>query len=400
MDGFSVSSTFPGAAQGGVVGSWGPEMPGLPPGLADLDPAFFDAGRPVPWRLPEGFVEPPGPPEGPPPLGFGLGVAMLPPPPEGMQPPGPPPGLPPGRFTALAIEPGLPSFPGGLLAAPRGGWPPGFNPSLEAPGTVVAGPMGPPQLSDASRCASEQAAELALLLSDSGGGLSFGGFEGSFGGFEAPPLDFSLDLSLAAFQPEVFRVKAPPPAGPPPGSSAYAPTTDAGEAAAKKRRRSGVEGLASSKHIKSGGAVTVYAGYSSVTSASAGQVPKASGPAPTPANALQRQQALPGVGVPGMEALPRQLPEGWEMKRSRTSGRIYYLNEKLGTSQFEPPAGSTVKAEVKKKHKTSTKKKDIPDAQVTDKNGLIGLVRASDGNTRRWAKWNKCNQNINADDPQ
>merc|ERR1712190_525629 len=34
---------------------------------------------------------------------------------------------------------------------------------------------------------------------------------------------------------------------------------------------------------------------------------------------------------------PCQLPPGWEMKTSRTTGKIYYANEKFKISQFERP---------------------------------------------------------------
>lgn len=44
------------------------------------------------------------------------------------------------------------------------------------------------------------------------------------------------------------------------------------------------------------------------------------------------------------QALPRQLPEGWEVKQSRSTGKVYYVNEKLGKTQWEPPAGSSAKA--------------------------------------------------------
>jgi len=184
----------------------------------------------------------------------------------------------------------------------------------------------------------------------------------------------------------------------PPELMALPPGTAPGaseEALARKRRHGGVEGLASNKHIRSGGTVTVYNGYSAATA--------------TPASKAQQtgeavQQAAPAQAsvVAAAAALPRQLPEGWEMKRSRTTGRVYYVNEKLGTSQFDPPAGSTVKAEPAKKKisKASSRAKDGPDAQVTDQNGVKGLVRATDAKTGRWQKWQKCNRILNAPEPE
>merc|ERR1712039_650502 len=123
-----------------------------------------------------------------------------------------------------------------------------------------------------------------------------------------------------------------------------------------------------------GGSVTIYDGYSAVSA----------GPqkVQNPAQAVlqqqlqQQQQAAPdpNSSIPGREALSRQLPDGWEMKKSRSTGKVYYVNEKLGVSQFEPPQGSTVKAETKKKTKVATKSKDAPGAIATDKNGVMGLV--------------------------
>mmetsp|Transcript_52740 Transcript_52740/g.163640 ORF Transcript_52740/g.163640 Transcript_52740/m.163640 type:complete len:130 (-) Transcript_52740:51-440(-) len=106
-----------------------------------------------------------------------------------------------------------------------------------------------------------------------------------------------------------------------------------------------------------------------------------------------------GPAAAGREALQRQLPEGWEMKRSRTTGRMYFVNEKLGKSQFDPPAGSTVRAEVRKKQHVSKRAKDIVDAQLSDKNGVMGLVRATEKRTGRWAKWQQCSQLLNAPEP-
>lgn len=287
----------------------------------------------------------------------------------------------------------LPPFFGGPLQAPPGGWPPGFNPSLEAPNTApqcfIQDSNSALPFFDVNRAPDEQAAELAILLRE-GGGLPMGCVED----MAAFPMD------LPAFHPDVFGHQAsshgiplaPPPSGPPPGAR--------GDEALAKKRRHGVEGLAPSKNIRSGGAVTIYSGYSSVTSAMQ-KTPKAA--ALEPAQALlqqqQQRQANPAGAVSGREALTRQLPEGWEMKKSRTTGKTYYVNEKLGTSQFEPPHGSTVKAEsTKKKHKSQIPKTDAPSAIKGDKNGVLGLVRASSARTGRFAKWNRCNEMVHAED--
>jgi len=131
--------------------------------------------------------------------------------------------------------------------------------------------------------------------------------------------------------------------------------------------------------------VTVYAGYQAVTAGSQ--------QAPQQASAQQKPQPLgQQSAASAVEALPRQLPEGWEMKKSRSTGRVYYVNEKLGKSQFEPPAGSTVKVEAPKKKKKLTHSKDLPDAQTTDKNGMMGVIRGSDKKLGRWQKWQQCSR--------
>ena len=64
--------------------------------------------------------------------------------------------------------------------------------------------------------------------------------------------------------------------------------------------------------------VTVYTGYSAITAEVAREE----------ASATPRQAQA--QGVVGTEALPRQLPEGWEMRRSKSTSKVYYVNEKLG----------------------------------------------------------------------
>lgn len=171
--------------------------------------------------------------------------------------------------------------------------------------------------------------------------------------------------------------------------------------ATKKRVRS-VEGLASSKSIKSGGSVTVYAGYSAVTTGLQPASQKQKAPTSTPATSSSAPASRASSSTAtAREALTRQLPEGWEMKRSRTTGRVYYVNEKLGKSQFDPPAGSTIKTETrKKKQRTSTRPKDGLDARLTDQNGVTGLVRAKEAKAGRWAKWQKVSTMLNEPDSE
>lgn len=146
-----------------------------------------------------------------------------------------------------------------------------------------------------------------------------------------------------------------------------------------------MDGLANmaSRQILSGGSVTVYSGYESTTT-----TPKEAGEKP----AMQKPAKSSHLAGMAVQALPRQLPEGWEMKKSRSSGRTYYVNEKLGKSQFEPPVGSTVKVEPKKKKQRTTHSKDLPDAQVTDKVGMMGVIRGNDRQMGRWQKWQQCSR--------
>lgn len=61
---------------------------------------------------------------------------------------------------------------------------------------------------------------------------------------------------------------------------------------------------------------------------------------------------------------------------TRPGGKTYYVNEKLGKSQFDPPAGSTIRAEpAKKKHKVATHSRELPSAHTSDKVGMMGAPR-------------------------
>jgi len=226
--------------------------------------------------------------------------------------------------------------------------------------------------------AAEQAAELAALLREADGMISQPIREGASEMQVAPP---TIQPDIA--WPTLGFTPPPPPPGKPPDVNST--NTAPEESVGKKRRRSTVEGLARGTAIKGGGTVTVYDGYSSIKAA-------------PQAEEKRTETSAPSKHKHATEALPRRLPEGWEMKRSRTSGRIYFVNESLGKSQFEPPAGATMAATTSKKKKTSSRVKDCPDAQVTDKNGVMGLIRASEKKTGRWAKWQMCSRALQDED--
>ncbi|GLE06274.1 hypothetical protein PINS_up015521 [Pythium insidiosum] len=55
-----------------------------------------------------------------------------------------------------------------------------------------------------------------------------------------------------------------------------------------------------------------------------------------------------------LDALPEvSLPPGWEAKVSRSTGRVYYVNRKLGKSQFERPTIASLKAQKMARQKTN-----------------------------------------------
>eukprot|EP00933_Yihiella_yeosuensis_P070095 TRINITY_DN7758_c0_g2_i1.p1 TRINITY_DN7758_c0_g2~~TRINITY_DN7758_c0_g2_i1.p1 ORF type:complete len:381 (-),score=101.54 TRINITY_DN7758_c0_g2_i1:116-1258(-) len=294
---------------------------------------------------------PPGaPPPGNPPLG------------NFQSPPGPPPGMPPG-FPPMGMPP---AGPGGMapsapswLAPPPSGFPPGMMPD---PAVSSSGPGAPP------------GGPVPSWLANSGG------------------------------DDQQFVPKAPPgsppkgPAGPPKENSAGT------EAAASRKRSRGVEGLASNKNIRHGGSVTVYQGYDALTAApQKAATGDSAGATASSSSSAQPQQAVV-AGIAGTQALQRQLPPGWEMKKSRSTGKTYYVNEQLGLSQFEPPAGSSADLPKdqakKKKQKVSTKSKEIPEAQFTDKGGMLGLMRGKEQKLGRWQKWQKCNAILNEPEPE
>lgn len=154
-----------------------------------------------------------------------------------------------------------------------------------------------------------------------------------------------------------------------------------------------VDGLAKNRQILSGGSITMYSGYNSTTSTprQAGERPASGQP---PAKRAAPQHAAGGA----VEGLKRNLPEGWEMKKSRSSGKVYYVNEKAGLSQFDPPAGSTVKAEQKKKQRAATHSTNLPDAQTTDKVGMMGVIRGKDKNLGRFQKWQRCSRSLDEEE--
>lgn len=147
-----------------------------------------------------------------------------------------------------------------------------------------------------------------------------------------------------------------------------------------QKRRRGVEGLAAGKEIKQSGPVTVYSGYSAVTAAP---------------NAAKSQSA--SIAHSTMRTIPRQLPEGWEKRRSRTTDRVYYVNEKLNKTQWDPPAGSNLPVVPQKKQKVQ-KTRHQPNAQTTSLNGVVGLVHAEEANTKRWKRWQQNSKAIHSDE--
>lgn len=56
-----------------------------------------------------------------------------------------------------------------------------------------------------------------------------------------------------------------------------------------------------------------------------------------------------------LDALPEvSLPVGWEAKVSRSTGRVYYVNRKLGKSQFERPTLASLKAQKLARQKSNS----------------------------------------------
>lgn len=314
--------------------------PGLPP-LLPMGHGMPPIGLPPPGFMPEQLPPPGSVPHGLPPMDLPSGLPL-----GGEVPPGLPPGFPP-----MDLPPGLPP-----------GFPPGF-PQAEP----ALSPDGPPE----------------IPIAQGPGRPEFMALNG--GAIGPPPSEPPV------VRPEAITSTL--------GSMAPGPSE-----AERKRKRSGVEGLASNRNIRNtGGSVTVYNGYSSATvqGAPVGQAQKASSAGSSaPASTASASSSL--SQIQGHQALPRQLPEGWEMKKSRTTGKVYYVNEKLGKSQFEPPAGSTVqKVSSQKKQKTTHRTKDpSADATNTSLNGVMGSVRAKDQNMGRWQKWQKCSRLVNAESPE
>uniref|UniRef100_M4BMB8 Myosin motor domain-containing protein n=1 Tax=Hyaloperonospora arabidopsidis (strain Emoy2) TaxID=559515 RepID=M4BMB8_HYAAE len=84
---------------------------------------------------------------------------------------------------------------------------------------------------------------------------------------------------------------------------------------------------------------------STSSSASSGKVkPPPAKPADRPVRESFNLDALPEVS----------LPVGWEAKVSRSTGRVYYVNRKLGKSQFERPTLASVKAQKLARQKSAS----------------------------------------------
>lgn len=316
---------------------------------------------------------PPGPP------------GAIPPPLDYQDPPGPPPGGP----APLEIPPGFPpmaGFPPGFpppidSLPPLEGMPPpapdwllpGLGPMVEPPMTM--GAPGPPELPGLSTapCAAPELQGAGDIAGATASAVHGAAAKASMPSVPDPLSRLERD-PLAQLQARLQGSVVP-----------SAPAT-------KKRK---VEGLASNSGIRGGGSVTVYNGYTAVTAAAQTQPAAASSAAPPPQPAAPAAQSAAAVS----EALPRQLPEGWEMKKSRSTGKVYYVNEKLGKSQFEPPAGSTVKVVAQKKQRPTLRGRDVQGATSGDKNGVMGLVRATEKKSGRWARWQATSAMLNAPEP-
>eukprot|EP00928_Gymnodinium_smaydae_P050826 TRINITY_DN34387_c0_g1_i1.p1 TRINITY_DN34387_c0_g1~~TRINITY_DN34387_c0_g1_i1.p1 ORF type:complete len:442 (+),score=73.02 TRINITY_DN34387_c0_g1_i1:157-1326(+) len=376
-----------------------------------------------------------GPPPAPPPflgpLGFGFDP-LGPPPmgsfglPPGLPPAGPPPqGLPPMNDLPLAPEllappldflpplHELPPLPGFQLPLPGMPLPPVGSTFPCSGADLLGGGQGQPQISGgvapepATLSAGEGTIVQGPMPNPAGPGAdsssSGGGYVDPFFGPVPDPAAAAAAAEAAAkaaaSAPKVRKAPEPPSWLPAwrVGDSSASDSLNADDAAARAKRRK-VEGLADSKSIKGGGSVTVYSGYSAtkVAPAPAEKAPEAA----SQAQALQQQPQLNASAA--QQALPRMLPEGWEMRKSRSSGKVYYINEKLGQTQWVPPEGSTLKVESvkKKKVRESLRAKDAPDASVTDQNGLKGLVRATEQKVNRWQKWQKTSRLINEPSPE
>lgn len=85
---------------------------------------------------------------------------------------------------------------------------------------------------------------------------------------------------------------------------------------------------------------------------------KSEAPAATPAPAPVKAQPVKDRPVResfNLDALPEvSLPVGWEAKVSRSTGRVYYVNRKLGKSQFERPTLASLKAQKLARQKSNS----------------------------------------------
>lgn len=365
-------------------------------------------GAPCGVPLPCGYQEPPPPPAGLPP-GF---------PPAGF-PPGFPPGFP-GPMDLDILLPGA-EAPIAVMAPPLGP-PPWRKPPQEssmAPPPKLPPwrvPSGEPAASDAGRApqvcgasaapAGALAKSSSLLAPESPSSLGREPVVANLGPLAAAPMP-QVPESLSRLQQDA---QAAPVGAFAKSSSPHAPdplsrlerdplaqlqdlsggSSSSSSQPTKKRKveASRVEGLARGQNIKNGGAVTVYAGYTAVTATAQQQQQQQQTDAATPV-ASHSATAV-------SEALPRQLPAGWEMRKSRSTGKVYYVNEKLGLSQFDPPAGSTVKAGRQKKQRPSYSKQE-QSATAGDRNGMLGLRRATEKKSGTWAKWQATSAALNDD---
>eukprot|EP00929_Paragymnodinium_shiwhaense_P006628 TRINITY_DN11044_c0_g1_i1.p1 TRINITY_DN11044_c0_g1~~TRINITY_DN11044_c0_g1_i1.p1 ORF type:complete len:341 (-),score=70.73 TRINITY_DN11044_c0_g1_i1:340-1362(-) len=308
--------------------------PGGTGGFSWMQPNLGEGPPPPPL-----FTDP-LPPEVLPPIDTFPSFDSLPPLPS--MPPAAPPA--PGFQLPSWLRDDPPDSAGPLGAPPLGPPPPDFGPVPGPMPLLVEGPMGPPP------------------------GVDFMGPPGPPPPLGPPPMGGEFEIK--------------PPSTPPPPTLPSSVPGGVDRPIGQPQKKRKVEGLASSRNIKSGGSVTIYSGYAATTASKPSEQPK--NPVVEQAAAATAPQAS-SLLAGATEAVSRQLPDGWEMKKSRSSGKIYYVNAKLGVSQFDPPAGSTVKASASasKKQKVSVRAKDGAIAHKTDMNGLAGVVRANDTSSKK-----------------
>jgi len=140
-----------------------------------------------------------------------------------------------------------------------------------------------------------------------------------------------------------------------------------------------IEGLAPNKKIAmdAPGAVTVYDGLTTVSLVPKRQQKEHDVAAPI-RGARTGSAPIPTSASIAKDALQRDLPKGWEMRKSRSTGKVYYVNLTTKESTFDRPSGA--KPVVKKK----LSKKEIEEKQTK----------------RKWNNWQKTSVLLNKDEDE